>query len=281
MNRSATPDPRSASASLPPRADFLTAILRRKRAEVEALRGRAADLRSAAADAPPPRAWAAALRVPGRVALIAEIKRRAPSAGELDPNLDARERARLYERAGAAALSVLTDRDFDGEIGDVTRAREAVALPTLRKDFVLDPVQIWEARAAGADAVLLIMGALEDGRLRDLLGLAGELGMGTLVEAHDAEDLGRAVAADAPVVGVNNRDLRSFATSLEVTRRLAASVPPDRILVAESGIESAAEVQELGALGVDAVLVGRALITHRDAARLAAELAGQPRRARS
>lgn len=266
---------------MPPRADFLTAILRRKRAEVEALRGRAADLRSAAADAPPPRAWAAALRVPGRVALIAEIKRRAPSAGELDPNLDARERARLYERAGAAALSVLTDRDFDGEIGDVTRAREAVALPTLRKDFVLDPVQIWEARAAGADAVLLIMGALEDGRLRDLLGLAGELGMGTLVEAHDAEDLGRAVAADAPVVGVNNRDLRSFATSLEVTRRLAASVPPDRILVAESGIESAAEVQELGALGVDAVLVGRALITHRDAARLAAELAGQPRRARS
>lgn len=258
----------------------MSRILSRKRAEIAALRGREDELRHRAADAPPARPWSAALRRPGRVGLIAEIKRRAPSAGALRRDLVPEELARIYEQAGAVALSVLTDADFDGELSDLQRARGAVAVPTLRKDFVLDPVQIWESRAAGADAVLLIVRALGEERLRELLEVAAAAGVGTLSEVHEAGELDVAIRAGAPVIGVNNRDLRSFATRLEVTLGLAGAVPPDRILVSESGIESAADVRDLGSLGVDAVLVGRALVTRSDPAALAAELAGQPRRER-
>jgi indole-3-glycerol phosphate synthase len=215
------------------------------------------------------------------VALIAEIKRRAPSAGELDRDLVAEELARTYELAGAAALSVLTDSDFGGELADLTRARNAVALPALRKDFVLDPAQIWESRVAAADAVLLIVRAVDDRRLGELLAIASEAGLGTLVEVHDEEELGRAIASGAPVLGINNRDLRTLATGLGLTRRLASAVPGDRVLVAESGIDSGEQVRDLGARGVDAVLVGSALVRHDEPGRLAAELAGQPRVPRS
>ena len=277
MSRSATPG--SAGRPAPPGApaDYLTRILARKRAEVAGLRHRQEELRAAAADAPPARPWSSALRRPGRVALIAEIKRKAPSAGALRPDLVPERLARLYERAGASALSVLTDADFDGELADLGRARQAVSLPVLRKDFMLEPVQVWESRAAGADAVLLIVRALGEAGLAELLGVAAEAGLGALVEVHDQEELGRALDAGAPVIGVNNRDLRTFATTLEVTEDLAAAVPGERILVSESGIESGADVARLGALGVDAVLVGRALVTHADPVALGAELAGQAR----
>jgi indole-3-glycerol phosphate synthase len=152
-----------------------------------------------------------------------------------------------------------------------------VNLPVLRKDFILDKVQVYESRAAGADAVLLIARALSDAQLVDLLGLAREVGLGTLVEVHDEEELGRAVNAGAPVIGINNRDLRTFTTDLDITRKLADSVPPDRILVSESGIEAGEQVSELGAYGVDAVLVGRALVSREDPGVLARELASQPK----
>jgi indole-3-glycerol phosphate synthase len=257
--------------------DYLTKILKRKQAEVEIFADWAAELAAQAASAPPARPWALPLKKAERVALIAEIKRRAPSAGSLRPDLDPRGLARAYEAAGAAAISVLTDQDFDGKLSDLEAARDAVNLPVLRKDFILDKVQVYESRAAGADAVLLIARALSDAQLVDLLGLAREVGLGTLVEVHDEDELGRALNAGAPVIGVNNRDLRTFTTDLDITRKLVDSVPPDRILVSESGIEAGEHVSELGALGVDAVLVGRALVSQEDPGALARELASQPK----
>lgn len=277
MNRSATPEPGRSDVSGATPSDYLARTLERKRGEIAALRPREAELRAIAGDSPPARPWVPALRHPRHVALIAEIKRRAPSAGELDPDLIPEQLARTYELAGAAALSVLTDSDFDGTLADLTRARRAVGIPTLRKDFILDPVQIWESRAAAADAILLIVRALDAPRLSELLAMASEAGLGTVVEVHDDEELSRAIATGAPVIGINNRDLRTFATGLGLTRRLAPAVPADRVLIAESGIDSGEQVRDLGTRGVDAVLVGRALVTHEEPGRLAAELAGQPR----
>ncbi len=257
--------------------DYLTSIVARKWVEIEALKPRAAELQAAAADAPPARGWAEALRHRDRVALIAELKRRAPSAGPLRGDMEPAALARVYEAAGAAAISVLTDRDFDGVLGDLEKARAAVALPVLRKDFLLHPVQLHESRAAGADAVLLIVRSLSGSQLADLLGLANELGLGVLVEVHDAEELARALEVQAPVIGINNRDLRTFATRLEVTGGLVDSVPGDRVLVSESGIEAPEQVRKLGERGVDAVLVGRALVSHDDPGGLARELASQPK----
>jgi indole-3-glycerol phosphate synthase len=260
--------------------DYLAGILARKWAEIEALKPRALELRAAAADAAPARGWARSLRREGRVALIAEIKRRAPSAGTLRAELDPAVLAATYEAAGAAAISVLTDRDFGGVIADLERVRSAVSLPLLRKDFLLDPTQLHQSRSTGADAVLLIARALSDGQLSDMLGLASELGLGVLAEVHDATELGKVVEAGASVIGVNNRDLRTLATRLDVTGELVDSVPTDRVLVSESGIESSEQVRKLGERGVDAVLVGRALVSHTDPGRLAEELASQPKRER-
>jgi indole-3-glycerol phosphate synthase len=257
--------------------DYLAGILARKWAEVEALRPQAAELQAAATDAPPPRGWVEALRHQDRVTLIAELKRRSPSAGPLRADLDPPALARVYEAAGAGAISVLTDRDFDGVLGDLRKAREAVSLPVLRKDFILDPVQLHESRAAGSDAVLLIVRALSDAQLAELLGVASELGLGVLVEVHDAEELGRALEVDAPVIGINNRDLRTFATRLDITGGLVGAVPANRVLVSESGIEAPEQVRKLGERGVDAVLVGRALVSHDDPGGLARELASQPK----
>lgn len=261
-------------------SDYLAGAVARKRGEVAALRQEGQQLKKAALASGPARPWASVLRRPDRVTLIAEFKRRAPSVGVLRGDLDPAELACTYERAGAVGLSVLTDLDFDGTIEDLVRARSAVSLPVLRKDFIVDPLQVWQSRAAGADAVLLIVRALSDGELQALLEVARELGVGTLVEIHEERELERALRSGAPVIGINNRDLIDFTISLDVTHRLAETVPADRVLVAESGIDSAEEVRDLGALGVDSVLVGRALVSHPAPLELARSMATQGKRAR-
>jgi len=249
-----------------------------KRDEVAALVPRGAELRARAADAEPPRGFAAALRRPEEVRLLAEVKRRSPSAGEIRPGADPVDVARAYEEGGAAAVSVLTDREFfGGDLEFLRRVRAGVGLPALRKDFVVDPLQLWEARAAGADAVLLIVRILDDALLRELLGLARELGMDALVEVHDAGELERALGADARLVGVNNRDLATFHTDLELCVRLASGVPGEVTLVGESGIRTPVDVDRLGAAGIDAILVGESLMRQDDLRGAAAALAGRRR----
>jgi indole-3-glycerol phosphate synthase len=260
--------------------DVLSRIVETKKREVEALRPRSAELRARAADAAPTRGFARALRAPDTVSVLAEIKRRSPSAGAIRAGAEPAEIAREYARGGAAALSVLTDRDyFDGSLAALDAARSAVDLPLLRKDFVIDPLQIYEARAAGADAVLLIVRILEDERLLELGGLAGELGLDTLVETHDRDELARALAAGARIVGINNRDLRTFTTDLALSLEVAPEVDAGVTLVAESGIRTAEDVRRLGEAGVDAVLVGESLMRQPDVRAAAAALAGKPKRA--
>ncbi|MFS8638111.1 MAG: indole-3-glycerol phosphate synthase TrpC [Gemmatimonadota bacterium] len=262
--------------------DILQQIVRAKRAEVDALRPRARALRDAAEAFDAPRPFARALRREGEVALIAEIKRRSPSAGWIRPEASVGDVARAYEAAGAAALSVLTDGEFfGGSPDDLREARSVTALPVLRKDFILDPVQVWEARAAGADAVLLIVRILDDAQLVDLHRLAVELGLAVLVEAHTAEEVERALAAGAEIIGVNNRDLATFRTDLSVVLGLADRVPADRTLVAESGIRTPSDVDRLGAAGVHAILVGESLMRAPDVGAAAAALAGRPREAKT
>jgi indole-3-glycerol phosphate synthase len=237
---------------------------------------RLAEYRDIARQAALPRGFAAALKHPSEVRLLAEVKRRSPSAGDIRPGADAAEIARAYAAGGAAALSVLTDREYFGGDLDALRAvHAAVALPIIRKDFVIDPVQVWEARAAGADAVLLIARILEQPLLEDLHALVRELGMDALVEAHTAGELDRALSAGATLVGVNNRDLDTFATRLELSLELASGISESVTYVAESGIRTAADVDRLGAAGVDAILVGESLMRQPDVAAAAAALAGR------
>jgi len=260
------------------RDNILDRIVAVKHAEVRALRGRASELHARAADAPAARGFAAALRRPGEVRLLAEVKRRSPSAGEIRPGADPVEVAQAYRSGGAAALSVLTDREFfGGELGFLERVRGAVDLPVLRKDFVVDALQLHEARAAGADAVLLIARILPDPQLAELHAQARELGMDALVEVHDAGEMGRALAAGATLVGVNNRDLATFTTDLALSERLVVGVPDAVTRVAESGIRTAADVDRLGAAGFDAILVGESLMRQPDLAAAAAALAGRPK----
>lgn len=261
---------------------ILDEIVATKHTEVAPLRRRWQELRAAAESGPAPRDFAAALQRDD-VALISEVKRRSPSAGAIRADVDVEEVGRAYEESGAAAVSVLTDGQyFGGSLADLERVRSAVSLPVLRKDFVVDPVQLWEARAAEADAVLLIVRVLDDALLADLVALAAELGVAALVEVHDGRDLDRAMRAGEGriVVGVNNRDLATFRTELRVSLELAAEVPPESVLVAESGIRTAEDVERLGEAGVDAILVGESLMRARDIAEAAAELVGVPRRAR-
>ncbi len=245
---------------------ILDQILATKRREV-AVRTRARPLRQverAARDAPPPRRFRQALRRQG-VAIIAEIKRKSPSGGALRPGASAADLAALYAASGATALSVLTDGVyFGGTDDDLASARAAAALPALRKDFTLDPYQVYEARALGADAILLVVRALDGGALKSLLHLARELGMEALVEAHSAPEVARALDAGAAIVGVNNRDLDTLATDPTLALRLRALVPPDVVFVAESGIHAPAQVTALARAGVDAALVGEWLVRAPD-----------------
>ncbi len=274
---------------------ILKDILRTKQRELAGLRERVplADLRTKARDRPPPRDFAGAvapaapapepgvlrvsdLTIP-RVALIAEIKRASPSKGVLNTDLDPGALARTYAAAGAGALSVLTDATFfRGSASDLRAARAAVAVPVLRKDFTIDPYQVWEARAMGADAVLLIARLLSRGQLQDLGGLALELGMSALYEVHRDDELPAVLDARPRLVGVNSRDLDTFETSLEVCERIGRTLPREVGRVAESGIASREEVERMAACGYNAVLVGESLVRSGDPGAKVRELLGAP-----
>lgn len=221
-----------------------------------------------------PRPFSDALAASG-LAVVAEVKRRSPSRGELAPGLDPVAQARAYVEGGAAAISVLTDEEFfGGSIADLEAVRRAVDVPVLRKDFIIDPRQIWESRVAGADAVLLIVAALSDDLLAGLLAEASEAQLGTLVEVHYPAEAERALAAGASVIGVNNRDLATFEVDLEVARRLAPLLAGRAITIAESGISNPADAAAMAAAGYDAVLVGEALVTAAEPSELVASLRG-------
>jgi len=257
---------------------ILDRIVETKWHEVEGLKARESEIRARARDAQPPREFRRALAEGPAVSLIAEVKRRSPGAGAIRPDLDPRTLAEAYEAAGASALSVLTDGEyFGGSMDDLAEVRQAVRIPILRKDFTLDPVQVWEARAGGADAVLLIVRLLDDGPLRDLRLLAEELGMAALVEAHDGPEVDRALASGARVVGVNNRDLSTFRTRLGTTLDLRHRIPDEVVLVSESGIRDGDDVARLGAGGVDAILVGEALLRAPDPGAAARKMVGLDR----
>lgn len=246
-------------------SSVLDDIVAAKQAEVARLGPRRAELRQAAEAAPPAPDFEAALRRGPHVAVIAEVKRRSPSAGEIRGGAAAGEVARVYERAGVAAISVLTDGPhFGGALADLVAVRGAVGLPLLRKDFTIHEDQVYEARAAGAAAVLLIVRILEDGLLASLQALARSLGMAALVEAHTGHEVERALRAGASIIGVNNRDLSTFRTDLELTVSLAPLVPPECVLVGESGIREVGDVERLAGAGADAVLVGESLMRAAD-----------------
>ena len=197
--------------------------------------------------------------------MIAEIKRASPSKGLLRENFDPAAIARSYEKAGAACMSVLTDREFfQGAPAHLVAARGACALPVLRKDFLIDPYQVFEARALGADCVLLIVACLEDAQMRALEQQARALGMAVLVEVHDGDELERALALETPLIGINNRNLRTFETRLETTIDLLPRIPKGRVVITESGILSAADVRRLREHGVNAFLVGEAFMRAPD-----------------
>jgi indole-3-glycerol phosphate synthase len=224
-----------------------------------------AELRSRLGDAPPRRDFFAALAAPGPIKLIAEVKKASPSIGLIRADFDPVAIATAYAAHGATCLSVLTDEPyFQGRLEYLAAIRRAVDLPLLRKDFILDTYQLVEARLAGADAVLLIAECLDDCNLRKLHNAAIELGLCPLVELYDPENLPRVLAAGATLVGVNNRDLRTFAVDLEHTLRIRRDVPEDCLLVGESGIRTHEDVARLEAAGVDAILVGESLMRETD-----------------
>jgi indole-3-glycerol phosphate synthase len=251
-------------------SDILQKILARKAGEVAERQARLplAELRHRAADADPVRGFAASLQAAiaaGRPGVIAEVKKASPSKGVIRPDFHPADIARSYEAGGAACLSVLTDVDFfQGADAYLQQARAACALPVLRKDFTVDPYQVVEARALGADCVLLIVAALEDRQLVDLAGEAMELGMDVLVEVHDIEELERALQVPVPLVGINNRNLRTFEVSLEATLAMKDAVPRDRVLVTESGILAPRDVAIMREAGVHAFLVGEAFMRAPD-----------------
>lgn len=260
---------------------FLERIVASTRADLEARKVELPldALRERVATAPASRDFATALRPEraGSARLIAEVKRASPSKGLLAERFDPVAQARAYQAGGAAVISVLTEPHyFRGSLDDLRVVRAAVDVPVLRKDFVADPYQVYEARAAGADAVLLICALLDDASLRDLLALTHALGMEALVEAHNAEETRRAVASGARVIGVNARDLRSFAVDTEVIQRLRPLVPSDRVFVAESGIADRLGAMRARAWGADAILVGEALMRAADPTAKARELTTAP-----
>ena len=254
----------------PPRSDILQTILVRKAEEVaaRAVQIPFADIRARAEDMPSTRGFARAIEsriAAGDAAVIAEVKKASPSKGVIRADFDPAAIARSYEAGGAACLSVLTDIDFfQGADAYLQQARAACALPVLRKDFTIDPYQVHEARALGADCILLIVAALSDGQLAELSGIALQLGLDVLVEVHDIDELERAIQVPVPLLGVNNRSLRTFEVSLDTTLSLRDAVPRDRRLVTESGIHTAADVARMRGEGIEAFLVGEAFMREPD-----------------
>ena len=254
---------------------ILDEILAHKRREVEQRKRARPQSELVAAITVQPRGFAAALR-PAGLSVIAEIKRRSPSGGELRPGASAADLARLYAANGAAALSVLTDyRYFGGEDNDLVAARDACALPVLRKDFIVDPYQVYESRALGADGVLLIVRALTPTELAHLLQLTTEVGLDALVETHSATEVELALRAGARVIGVNNRDLDTLLTDPALALRLRHLVPRDDVFVAESGVSQPAQLAKLAEAQVDAVLIGEALVKAQDPGAKLRELTAQ------
>ncbi len=246
-----------------PRRPSLSAILAVTRERVAALQGAASELQRRATQAPPARPF---LGQPGStVGLIAEVKRRSPSQGAIREDLDPVAHARGYVRGGAVAVSVLTDAaHFGGSLDDLARVAAAVPVPVLRKDFILDELQIMEARAAGASAVLLIARILEPDRMEALARAAQQWGLATLIEVHDAGELEPALAAGPGVLGINARDLSTFVVDLEGAKQLIARVPSGVPVVAESGVETRSDVEQLAAAGADFVLVGTSVARHHN-----------------
>ncbi len=274
-----TPDlPDHAPRDVP---DVLARICAQTRAEVARRSGGLSlrEIRLRLRDlAEPPRGFGSALKrktAERQAGLIAEIKKASPSAGLIRPTYDPAAIAREYQAAGAACLSVLTEGpSFGGHVADLQIARVAVRLPVLRKDFILDPWQVYESRLIGADCILLIMAALTDAMAAELLALARSLDLDVLVEVHDEAELDRALGLDTTLIGLNNRDLRTLRTDLDTTVRLAPRVPPDRIVVAESGIRSRADVVRLAEAGASCFLVGESLLRQPDAGAACAALLG-------
>jgi len=246
---------------------ILDRIVASKRKEIEAAKAwtSADTILSAAAAARPVRDFSARLRGPGPIRLIAEVKKASPSAGVLRETFDPVAIARAYQAHGAACLSVLTDEPFfQGSLDHLRQIRAAATIPVLRKDFILDRHQLYEARAAGADAILLIAECLDDETLRQLIAETVQLGMTPLVEFYEPANAGRVLDAGATVIGVNNRDLKTFQVDLGHTIRMRERIPADCLLVGESGIRTHADLQRLEAAGVDAVLVGEGLVRQSD-----------------
>lgn len=259
-------------------SDILQRILARKAEEVSARRARAnlASLQQRSANLPPARGFVAAIErciASGNAAVIAEIKKASPSKGVLRADFDPAAIAADYARHGATCLSVLTDRDFfQGADEYLQQARVACALPVLRKDFTVDPYQVYEARVLGADCILLIVAALDDARLRELSELATQLGLDVLVEVHDGDELERALTLPVRLLGINNRNLRSFHTDLGTTLELLPRIGSDRIVVTESGILAKTDVARMRAQGVNAFLVGEAFMKAASPGKKLAEL---------
>lgn len=255
--------------------NVLDRIIEHKRVEIaEARRLRPVEsLQEQLPQAPAVRDFVAALRAKPDIALIAEVKKASPSAGIIRADFDPVAIAMTYQRHGAACLSVLTDEHFfQGRLDYLKAVRQAVAIPVLRKDFIIDRYQVVEARAAGADCILLIAECLDDCHLRDLYFYASELGMESLIEIYDPENLDRVLKIDPALVGINNRDLRTFVTDLNQTLRLAPRLPPSTLLVSESGIQTRGDVDRLKAGGAHAILVGETLMRSPDIGKAVDEL---------
>jgi len=259
---------------------ILTRIVENKKEEVARQRRilPSEELRRMLADRPPTRDFAAALQGPG-CAVIAEVKRSSPSKGLIREDFDPVEIAGLYAKNGASAVSILTERKFfGGETAYVPRIRKAVNLPLLRKDFIIDAYQVSETRVLGADALLLIARLLEAGELLEFIGFASELGLAALVEVHDESDVEKALSGGGGVVGINNRDLETFRTDLEVSTRLARLVPEGVTIVSESGINSRQDIERLMEAGIHSFLVGESLMREPDIGKKLRELLGQDRK---
>ena len=257
--------------------NILEKIVATKRTEIAAAKAKLpeAELRAMTKDTPPRRDFFGALAAEGPIKLIAEVKKASPSKGIIRADFDPVAIAQTYAAAGATCLSVLTDEAyFQGSLAYLTSIRAAVQLPLLRKDFILDSYQLLEARVAGADAVLLIAECLDDCNLRKLHNEAIELGLAPLVELYEPSNLSRVLAAGAKLIGVNNRDLRTFEVDLQHTIRLKSQVPNDCLLVGESGIATHEDVQLLATAGVDAILVGESLMRQADIAAAVKKLLG-------